>query len=552
MGLFSSGGGTDFMKLKATLTLDKSGYEQGLESAEGEATGFKGKMLAGAGAVAKGLAVVGVAAAGVATAVTKSAIDGYAEMEQLKGGVETLFGDYASSVIDNSNKAWQTAGMDANQYMETTIQSAAAMINSLGGDQKKAAEMSDMAITDMADNVNKMGTTMESVQDAYRGFSRGNFTMLDNLALGFAGTKEGMQQLLDKAEEISGVKYDISSYADIVQAIHVVQDEMGITGTTAKEASETISGSVAAMKSAWQNLLVGFADKDADLDTLIDNLVQSAETVFQNILPVAEKALAGIAEFISKIAPVVADKLPELITTLVPVLLEAVVNIVAALVEALPDILVALVEAIVNAAPMIAEAGVKLLSALVKNLPAIIKTLVSATPKIVKALIKAFIGMAPQFVKVGSDLIKGIGQGIINGASSVIQSAINAAKRIITAFKNALGIHSPSRIMAEYGKLMDEGLALGILQNVDMAKEAMDSLADAVAQPVGVDAGLEDTMIEVLDTPTTVPVNGQNSASVRDLTVILELDRMQLGRAVYRLNNEETQRVGLNLAGGIA
>ena len=226
-------GSVDFMKLKATLTLDKSGYEQGLTDAEGQAVGLKGKLAGGAKVLAKGFAIAGVAAAGAVTAITKSAIDSYAEMEQLKGGVETLFGDYASSVIENSNNAWKTAGMDANQYMETTIQSAAAMINSLGGDQKKAAELSDMAITDMADNVNKMGTTMESVQDAYRGFSRGNFIMLDNLALGYAGSKQGMQELLDKAEEISGVKYDISSYSDIVQAIHVVQDEMGITGTTA-------------------------------------------------------------------------------------------------------------------------------------------------------------------------------------------------------------------------------------------------------------------------------------------------------------------------------
>lgn len=551
MSLFSSGG-TDFMKLKATLTLDKSGYEQGLESAEGEATGFKGKMLAGAGAVAKGLAVVGVAAAGVATAVTKSAIDGYAEMEQLKGGVETLFGDYASSVIDNSNKAWQTAGMDANQYMETTIQSAAAMINSLGGDQKKAAEMSDMAITDMADNVNKMGTTMESVQDAYRGFSRGNFTMLDNLALGYAGTKEGMQQLLDKAEEISGVHYDISSYADIVQAIHEVQNEMGITGTTAKEASETISGSISAMKSAWQNLIVGFADKDANLDTLIDNLVESAETVFENLLPVLEKALAGIAEFIEKIAPVVAEKLPELIETLLPILLEATISIVIAIAEALPDILTAIVNALVECIPMIAEAGVKLLSSLVKSLPKIIANIIKAIPKINSALGKAFLSFAPELVKIGADLISGIGRGIVNGASRVIQACIDVARNIIQSFKNALGIHSPSKIMAEYGKLMDEGLALGIMQNVDIAQNAMDSLADAVSAPVDVDTGVEETMIDVLNTPDTVAVNGSNSASPRDLTVILELDRMQLGKAVYRLNNEETQRVGVNLAGGFA
>ena len=540
----------DFMKLKATLTLDKSGYEQGLTDAEGEAKGLKGKLLGGAGMLAKGFAVAGVAAAGAVAAVTKSAIDNYAEMEQLKGGVETLFGDYASSVIENSNNAWKTAGMDANQYMETTIQSAAAMINSLGGDQKKAAELSDMAITDMADNVNKMGTTMESVQDAYRGFSRGNFTMLDNLALGFAGTKQGMQDLLDKAEEISGVKYDISSYADIVQAIHVVQDEMGITGTTAKEASETISGSISAMKSAWQNLLTGFADKDANLDQLIDNLVESAETVFQNILPVAEKALAGIAEFIAKIAPVVAEKLPELIQTLLPILLEAVINIVVALAEALPDILTALVEAIIAAAPLFAEAGVKLFGALVKNLPKIIVTLVTAVPKIYKSLIQAFLKAVPEFAKIGGDIIGGLWSGIKSRWNSMVSRLKAMVASLPRAVKKVLHINSPSKVFEDIGKGIDEGLALGITKNIDLAQNAVEDMAGAVSAPI--ETGLEDIMIDVLDTPTTMAVGGQNSASPRDLTVILELDRMQLGRAVYRLNNEETQRVGVNLAGGFA
>lgn len=543
----------DLMKLKATLSLDKSGYEQGLRDAEGEATGLGGKLAGGAKVLAKGFAIAGVAAAGAVTAMTKAAIDGYADMEQLKGGVETLFGDYASTVTKNANDAWKTAGMDANQYMETTIQSAAAMINSLGGDQKKAAEMSDMAITDMADNVNKMGTTMESVQDAYRGFSRGNFTMLDNLALGFAGTKEGMQQLLDKAEEISGVKYDISSYADIVQAIHVVQDEMGITGTTAKEASETISGSISAMKSAWQNLLVGFADKDANLDQLIDNLVQSAETVFENILPVLEKALAGIAEFIAKIAPVVAEKLPELIKTLLPILIEATINIIVALAEALPEILVALVDAIVQCAPMFAEAGVKLFSALIKNLPKIIATLVTAVPKIGRSLVQSFVKLIPQMAQAGRNLIAGLWQGLKSRWNSMVAHFKAMVASLPRAVKKVLRINSPSKVFEDIGKGIDEGLALGITKNMDLAQNATEDMANAVAkQPIGVDKSLEETMVNVLNTPDITPVNGQNSASPRDLTVILELDRMQLGRAVYRLNNEETQRVGVNLAGGFA
>ena len=212
--------------------------------------------------------------------------------------------------------------MSMNDYMETSIQSAAALINSLEGDQAQAADLMDMSITDMADNVNRMGTTMEAVQNAYRGFSRGNFTMLDNLALGFAGTKEGMQELLDKAQEISGIEYDIDSYSDIVSAIHVVQEEMGITGTTAAEAADTVSGSMSSVRSAFQNLVGGLANPDADLGALIDNVVNTGTQALNNMAPVVMNALQGIAKAIPQIVPIITAQFPVMIQTLLPPLID--------------------------------------------------------------------------------------------------------------------------------------------------------------------------------------------------------------------------------------
>ena len=246
-----------------------------------------------ANVVKVGTAAVASVTAGVG-ALTKLSIDNYSQYEQLAGGVETLFKSSADNIKAFSDKAYKTAGMSANQYMDTAIKSSAALIRSLNGDTAKAAEIADMAITDMADNANKMGTSLQSLQNAYTGFSRGNFTMLDNLALGFSGTKEGMEELLATAKELTGIDYNIDSYADIVQAIHAIQEEMEITGTTAREAAGTISGSVASAGAAWDNFLTGVADGNADLEQLTDNLVDSVFTVADNILPRIGQAVDGI------------------------------------------------------------------------------------------------------------------------------------------------------------------------------------------------------------------------------------------------------------------
>ena len=232
--------------------LDSSGVETGLSKVGSTAKSALGSVAkVGTAALAAGTAA--------ATALTTSAVKAYADYEQLTGGIETLFEDLSWDVEENAKRAFQTAGLSANEYMETVMSFSASLNQSLiksDGNIARSAEMADKAITDMADNANKMGSSMESIQNAYQGFAKQNYTMLDNLKLGYGGTKEEMQRLLDDAGKLANTKFDLSSYADIIDAIHVIQENMGITGTTAKEASETISGSFASMKSAWQNMMI--------------------------------------------------------------------------------------------------------------------------------------------------------------------------------------------------------------------------------------------------------------------------------------------------------
>ena len=261
------------------------------------------------GKLAKGLATALVAGAAAAAAglvaLTKSAIANYAEYEQLVGGVDTLFKGSSKKVQKYADNAYKTAGVSANQYMETVTSFSASLLQSLSGDTEKAADVADMALTDMADNANKMGTAMGSIQDAYQGFAKQNYTMLDNLKLGYGGTKTEMERLLADATKISGVKYDISNLNDVYQAIHVIQGELGITGTTAKEAATTIQGSAAAMKASWSNLMTGLADENANMDELIKNFIDSVGTYASNLLP-------RIGEVMTSIVGIVREHLPEI------------------------------------------------------------------------------------------------------------------------------------------------------------------------------------------------------------------------------------------------
>ena len=348
----------DVFDLVAKIRLDSSEYEQGVGKAKGTFAQLASGVKTGLATVAKvGGAAIAAGAAGV-TALTKMGVEGFAQYEQLTGGVETLFKTSSNVVMGYAENAYKTAGMSANQYMETVTSFSASLIQSLDGDTAKAAEVGNMAITDMSDNANKMGTSMEMIQNAYQGFAKQNYTMLDNLKLGYGGTKEEMQRLIDDANKVkqaNGEMGDLSidSFADVTEAIHVMQTEMGITGTTAKEAATTIEGSIGMMKGAWQNLVVGMADENANMEVLINNFVESTATAAQNLLPRISQTLAGIGEVITGLAPVIAEALPMLVETVLPSLLTAGVSLITALVNGVVSALPALYTALLDAVQLI-------------------------------------------------------------------------------------------------------------------------------------------------------------------------------------------------------
>lgn len=343
----------DVFDLVAKIRLDDSEYERGVGEAKGTFSNLASGVKTGLSTVAKvGGAAVAAGVAGV-TSLTKMGVEGYAQYEQLVGGVETLFKDSQGTVMQYAENAYKTAGMSANQYMETVTSFSASLIQSLDGDTAKAAEVGNMAITDMSDNANKMGTSMEMIQNAYNGFAKQNYTMLDNLKLGYGGTKEEMQRLIDDANRVKEANGEmanlsIDSFADVSEAIHIIQTEMGITGTTSREAATTIEGSVSMMKGAWQNLVVGMADENANMEVLIDNFVESTAMAAQNLLPRIEQTLIGIGDLITELAPVIAAALPQLVKAVLPGLLEAGISLVTAIVEgvvsALPDLGAALLK----------------------------------------------------------------------------------------------------------------------------------------------------------------------------------------------------------------
>lgn len=397
--------------LYAKITLDTSGYENGLDNASGKASGFADKLKSGLATAAKvGAAALTAAATGMA-ALTKASIDQYAEYEQLVGGVDTLFKTASDKVQEYAANAYKTAGMSANEYMDTVTSFSASLLQSLGGDTEKAAQKADQAITDMADNANKMGTGMEMIQNAYQGFAKQNYTMLDNLKLGYGGTKEEMERLLADAEKLSGQKFDISSYSDIVDAIHVVQTEMGITGTTAKEAASTIQGSVSAAKSAWSNLITGIAADNADLDTLIGNFVSSVETAAGNIIPRVSVMLGGISQFVTSAS-----------TTIIPMVITTITDNLPALLQAAVALVGALGQGIIDSLPAITQAAIDILfflaNGLIENLPTLIDGIVQVTLTIVQMLTSP--DFLTQLIETAILLIMTLAQGLIDAIPQLI------------------------------------------------------------------------------------------------------------------------------------
>lgn len=420
---------------------------------------------------------------GVAKAV-KASIEGFGDYEQLVGGVETLFKSSSNEVVKYANNAYKTAGLTANEYMETVTSFSASLLQSLNGDTAKAAQVADMAITDMSDNANKMGTDMSSIQNAYQGFAKQNYTMLDNLKLGYGGTQKEMERLLADAEKISGQKYDISNLNDVYQAIHVIQTNIGITGTTAKKASTTIQGSIKAVKSTFQNLITGLADKKANIHQLVGNFTDSVITAGKNIIP-------RIVTIVKNIGPAISETVTTLLPQLIPMVSELINQLVNGIMQNLKPIIQAattIVSTLANALTeddtitSIIDATLYLVDSIVGMLrnPEQLQKLIDAAIKITLEIASGLLQMMPQIIDAGLQLIKGLIKGLWNNRGLILSTVKQLGKTIISNIKSVLGIHSPSTEFADIGKNLILGLIRGLQNSLHLVVDKVKTLGNTV------------------------------------------------------------------------
>lgn len=427
--------------------------------------------------VTKKMLQVTTAVSGALAGLVTAGVKSYADFEQNLGGVETLFGDSANKVAENAKKAFATAGVSANEYMAGVTSFSASLLQSLGGDTEKAADIADMAFIDMSDNANKFGTDMQSIQNAYQGFAKQNYTMLDNLKLGYGGTKTEMQRLLEDAEKISGVKYDISNLSDVYSAIHVIQEELGVTGTTSEEASATISGSVTSMKAAFDNFLNGSGSPE-QLAGTITNVFKNVSNAIATLAP---GILTGVVSLIQQVLPQVAT----LIANTLPQILDAVTNMIDSLLnilttntdslsETIGTLVTKIVEFITENLPKIIEAAILILIALTEGIINNLDTIIPAILKCIVLIIDTIIKNLPKILELGGKLIA----YLINGIVSALGSLANAAAQIFSTIINKIkGL--PGEAL-NWGKDMVEGIANGIRSAIGKVGDAAKSIANRI------------------------------------------------------------------------
>lgn len=470
------------------------GDTSNLDKATSKTSGVLKGLSAATGVMAAGVVAASATATTALIGITKESVKAYADLEQSLGGVETLFKENADTVIKNAKEAYKTAGVSANEYMQGVTSFAASLLQSTGNNTAKAAEIADMAFRDMSDNANKFGTDMSSIQTAYQGFAKQNYTMLDNLKLGYGGTKEEMQRLLADAQKLSGVKYDISNLADVYNAIHVIQNELGVTGTTANEASSTIQGSVTAAKAAFQNFLSGAGG----FEEVVDTVVTAGTQIGKAVVKMLPKIVDGIVGIVNGLIP----EIPKLIETLLPALLNGVIALIKGLVAAIPTLLTTLAEmlptiiqslvdmfvqvakAFAEQAPVIMpivvngiidalitllenadaiiDACLALILGLTEGIIQVLPILIERLPEIVQKILEALIEAAPVLMKAGIELIIMIVKGTVQAIPTLIKSLWTLSTQTIP---NAIREAIPKAIQA--GKDMIKGLWNGI-KNFDL------------------------------------------------------------------------------------
>lgn len=471
---------------------------------------------------------VGTAIGSVVAAGVKS----YADLEQNIGGVETLFKENSQKVIDNANKAYETAGVSANEYMQLVTSFSASLLQSLGGDTAKAADVADMALIDMADNANKFGTDMQSIQNAYQGFAKQNYTMLDNLKLGYGGTKSEMERLLADAQKISGVKYDIANLSDVYNAIHVIQTELDVTGTTAKESTTTISGSMASMNAAFDNFLNGSGSPEqlsnsittfisnvsnvilklapsilSGLSTLFQNLVPQIGKLIMNMLPQlftsAQELITSLLKLISENVQPLSDTIVSLFISLtnfivenLPMIVDVALQIILALAsgiaENIDDLIPTIVDVVLKISgilldniDLVIEAAFKLLLGVAKGIVKAIPKILEHIPTLILKILKAFGIDLSKFLDVGTNIVKGIWEGISKSFTWIKDKIKGWVGNVTNFIKKLFGIHSPSKVMKEQiGENLGLGIAEGIDDTVINVERAMKGLSKKVETSV--------------------------------------------------------------------
>lgn len=553
----------------------------------------------------KAVSGAALAVGGAATALGKQSIESYAQYEQLVGGVETLFGaggqsieEYAKSVgksvddvkdeynklikaqdavIANSNNAYKTAGMSANEYIESVTAFSASLLQSLGGNTELAAEAANNAIIDMSDNANKLGTDISSIQNAYQGFAKQNYTMLDNLKLGYGGTKEEMQRLLEDAEKLSGQKYSIDSLKDVYEAVHVVQTEMGITGTTAKEASATIEGSVSAMRSAWQNLVTGLADDNADLEKLTSNLIESVLTAGSNVIPRIKVTITGITKAASKM---LVDNLPGMLQEAQDLLLESgipdmmnnlidaipqyltmftdtfnnlILNIADKIVEYLPivtdvilptlvqqatNLAVGFAEKIPQFATQVADGAVVLFQGLIDGLNEVSQKLLPKMPAVVKNIGKMLTDNLPIFFNSSLEFFS----GLLTALDDSIKELMPMLPKMIEDMCNTLLANIDDIIDTGYDMLIGlvDGLSDAMPVLMEKAPEIITKLVDALSKPesltklaqAGVDMGV--AIMEGMPKIGWAILNSVGTLAANITRTIFETDWLEIGKDIVK------------------
>lgn len=473
-----------------SVIIDTELNNSGVEKDSSKLKSILSKVGSVASTAMKGVGVaVGTATTAVAGLVTAS-VNAYAEYEQLVGGVDTLFKNSSEKLQEYADEAYKTAGMSANEYMNTVTSFSASLLQSLGNDTEKATEYANQAVIDMSDNANKMGTSMESIQYAYQGFAKQNYTMLDNLKLGYGGTKEEMERLLEDASKLSGIEFDISSFADVTQAIHVIQENMGIAGTTAKEASTTIQGSLNSVKGAWENLLVGMTNPNADFDTLIQNLVDSIATAGENLLPAIEQALIGVSELIDSLFPLIAQKIPDLIVQVLPQLISAGTGIVTSLVTGIQQNLPALVQGaiqivtqllttLLSLLPQLLDMGVQILMQLVIGIGQALPELIPQAVNAVTTIVENLIDNIDLIIEAGMQLLIGLAEGLINAIPQLIEKI----PIIIDKLLNAIIENLPK--LVEMGVELVVKLAVGLVQAIPTLVGKIPQLISSVLNAIG-------------------------------------------------------------------